>query len=140
MIHRGTCHCRAIGFAYETSLAPPDWPMRACACRFCRSHGAATTSDPHGALELACRDPDQLVRYRFGLGTADFLICRTCGVYLAAITADGRFGLINTNALADRPAELPPPQAMAYDGETASGRTARREQRWTPVRAAGDRP
>jgi hypothetical protein len=135
MLYLGTCHCEAIGFTYETAIPPQAWPLRACACRFCRCHGAATTSDPHGALQLACRDVDQLLRYRFGLRTANFCVCRTCGVYLAAITIDGRFGIINTNALADRSLPLAAPLPMSYDGETASARTARREQRWTPVRA-----
>ena len=135
MVYLGTCHCEAIGFTYETAIPPQAWPLRACACRFCRCHGAATTSDPHGALQLACRDVDQLLRYRFGLRTADFCVCRTCGVYLAAITIDGRFGIINTNALVDRSLPLAAPLAMSYDGETASARTARRHQRWTPVRA-----
>jgi len=134
MIYLGACHCEAIGFAYHTELAPQAWPIRACACRFCRSHGAATTSDPHGSLELTCRDPDQLMRYRFGLRTADFCLCRICGVYLAAITADGTFGIINTPALVDRTLPLSPPQPMSYDGESAAARIARREQRWTPVR------
>lgn len=136
MLYLGTCHCEAIGFAYETAIPPQAWPLRACGCRFCRCHGAATTSDPHGALQLACRDVDQLLRYRFGLRTADFCMCRTCGVYLAAITLDGRFGIINTNALVDRALPLSAPLPMSYDGETASARTARREQRWTPIRAS----
>jgi 8-oxo-dGTP diphosphatase len=130
----GACHCGAIGFAYETALAPSSWPIRACACQFCRSHGAATTSDPAGAMQLVCRDPDQLLAYRFGLGTADFWLCRGCGVYLAATTIDGRFGIINTHALADRSLPLASPGAVSYDGETAPSRISRREQRWTPVR------
>jgi hypothetical protein len=134
MIHLGACHCEAIGFAYDTTMAPDAWPMRACACRFCRTHGAATTSDPQGALELVVRDPELLTRYRFGLRTADFWLCRACGVYLGAATIDGRFALINTNTLVHRPAQLSPPHTMSYDGETATTRLARREQRWTPIR------
>jgi len=134
MIYLGACHCAAIGFAYNTAVPPGSWPLRACACRFCRGHGAVTTSDPLGALELICRDAERLLRYRFGLRTADFWICRSCGVYLGAATIDQGFGLINTNALVDRPAQHSPPQPMSYDGETAPARTARREQRWTPMR------
>lgn len=135
MLYLGTCHCEAIGFAYETSVPPQAWSLRACACRFCRCHGAATTSDPQGVLQLACRDVGQLMHYRFGLGTADFCVCRTCGVYLAAITIDGRFGIINTHTLVDRTLPLSSPQPMSYDGETASARTERRQQHWTPMRA-----
>lgn len=134
MIYPGACHCEAIGFAYETAIPPEAWTIRACECRFCRTHGAATTSDPHGVLQLTCRDPERLVRYQFGLRTAEFWLCRDCGVYLGAVTTGGRFGIINTNALLDRLA-LTPAAPRSYDGETAAGRTSRREQRWTPVRA-----
>jgi len=54
MLYLGTCHCEAIGFTYETAMAPQAWPLRACACRFCRCHAAATTSDPQGTLQLVC--------------------------------------------------------------------------------------
>ena len=47
---------------------------------------------------------------------------------------DGDVGLVNTNALVDRSLPLSAPQAMSYDGETASARTARRHARWTPMR------
>jgi hypothetical protein len=134
MIYPGACHCEAIGFAYETAIPPEAWTIRACACRFCRTHGAATTSDPSGVLQLTCRDPERLVRYQFGLRTAEFWLCRDCGVYLGAVTTSGQFGIINTNTLIDRLA-LPPAALRSYDGETAAGRTSRREQRWTPVRA-----
>jgi hypothetical protein len=137
MIYPGLCHCEAIGFTYETAIAPEAWLVRACACRFCRTHGAATTSDPGGAIELVCRDIAKLARYRFGLGTADFWLCRSCGVYLGAATSDGRFGIINTCALVDRSLALPAPQGVSYDGETAVARNARRAQRWTPMRATG---
>jgi hypothetical protein len=137
MIYPGACHCQAIEFAYETALAPDAWPIRACACRFCRTHGAATTSDPQGTLALRCREPAQVLRYQFGLRTADFWLCRGCGVYLAAVTSDGRFGIINTNALLERPIQLPPPTSQSYEGETAAGRVQRRHERWTPIVAAG---
>jgi hypothetical protein len=136
MKYLGACHCEALGFVYETQVAPAAWTMRACACRFCRSHGAATTSDPQGALELVIRDPSLLIRYRFGLRTADFWLCRACGVYLGAATGDGGFGIINTHALLDRPV-LPAPQAVSYDGESSTERVARRHERGTPIRAAG---
>jgi hypothetical protein len=137
MIYLGACHCEAIGYAYETAVAPEAWVLRACLCRFCRTHGAATTSDMQGALELVCRDPERLACYRFGLHTADFWLCRGCGVYLGAATIDGRSGIINTNALVDRSVQLSQPYPMSYDGETVAARTARRQQRWTPLRAAG---
>jgi hypothetical protein len=45
--------------------------------------------------------PGALDRYRFGSKTADFLLCRDCGVYLGAVmqSARGGFGIINARVL-----------------------------------------
>ena len=79
-----------------------------------------------------------LQRYRFGLRTADFLLCRRCGVYLGAQieTAHGTFGIINTLALMPLPAELPVAVVADYGAERTPDRIARREQRWTPLARA----
>lgn len=96
---------------------------------------ALTTSDPLGALELLERSAGTMNRYRFGQRTADFLICRNCGVYLGAVirTGRGRFGIVNVNAFRDRPVELPVTAAVDYGNESADQRIARRERRWTPI-------
>lgn len=134
--YRGSCHCRAVGFIYRTAAVPEDWAIRACQCSFCRAHDALSASDPQGALEFFASIPENLQRYRFGLQTADFLLCRHCGVYIGAEinTPSGRFGIINTHALQDRTLELATATAIAYDGEDVTGRVLRREQRWTPLR------
>jgi hypothetical protein len=133
--YEGVCHCGAIAYRYRTLLAPHEWNIRACQCRFCRAHGALTTSDTAGALEFQERISGTLQRYRFGQKTADFLICRVCGVYLGALIAaeDGRYGIINVNALHPRPEDLPAAAAANYDAETAEARIARRTRRWTPL-------
>ena len=134
----GACHCGAIGYAYRTQLAPGAWSVRACQCSFCRSHAGVTTSDPAGTLEFFERTPGGLNRYRFARRTADYLICRNCGIYLGAIftSARGRFGIVNVNTMRNRPADLPPPEVKDYGVESPDQRTARREQRWTPVTGA----
>jgi hypothetical protein len=131
----GSCHCGAIGFRYRTDVAPENWSIRACQCTFCRAHGALSASDPAGFVEFTARDSDSLARYRFGLKTADFLLCRECGVYIGALieTGNGQFGIINTHALTEQQDRLAAPQATTYDGEIISGRIARREERWTPA-------
>lgn len=133
--YSGSCHCGAIGYAFRTAVAPADWSIRACQCAFCRAHAALSCSDPHGELAFVEREPGLLERYRFGLRTADFLLCRRCGVYIGAtIEADGdRFGIFNTRALGDPPTDLPAAQPMVYDGEDTAARRARRAARWTPV-------
>ena len=131
----GRCHCGNLSLEFETGVPVAELPLRACQCSFCRAHGALSTSDPHGRVEVKAKDGTGVERYRFGLGITDYLICRRCGVYLLAVAEmDGQhYAVINANTL-DRRAEMTSrPQAMDYDGETAETRKARRKARWTPV-------
>ena len=133
--YSGECHCGALAWAYTTSVEPSAWPVRSCQCSFCRRHSARCTSDPAGTLRFSHRKLDHLVRYRFALETTDFLLCRACGVYLGAIIATQRgcFGIVNLNALAEAPPDLPPATPVRYDDEAKSDRVDRRERVWTPV-------
>jgi len=134
----GRCHCGAIGLTYRTALPGDRWGIRACQCTFCRLHDALSTSDPQGGLDFAIREPELLQRYRFGGRTADFLLCRRCGVYVGAqmSAGDGSFGIVNLHALREPPSGLPPAVAMSYEGESARERQERRMRRWTPVTQA----
>lgn len=137
--YHGTCHCGAVGYLFRTVLPPGGWTLRACQCSFCRAHAVVTTSDPDGTLEFVTRDADALHRYRFGLHTADFLICRNCGVYIGAMmrAAQGRFGIINLHALRAPVVELSASSPREYGAEDALERNARRERQWTPIIGAG---
>jgi hypothetical protein len=138
MTYSGRCHCGALGFRYETAAPPAAWSVRACQCTFCRAHAARTTSDPHGSLAFLIADQLKLVRYRFGLRTAEFLLCACCGVYIGAAIATprGRYGIVNVNALRPALAELPQPRAVVYENEDELQRMARREARWTPLKGS----
>jgi hypothetical protein len=131
----GACHCGALQMTFETPTSPAALPLRACACSFCRKHGVRTTSDPAGTVRFGIADPGLLQRYRFGTQTTDTLICRNCGIYLAAVTEiDGAlYAVINVNALDDRSAFERLPEVMNYDGESAEQRMARRKVKWTPA-------
>jgi hypothetical protein len=133
-VFEGSCHCGALGFRFETARPADAWSIRACQCSFCRRHQARTTSDPNGRASFLVHDDRCLQRYRFGLGTADFLVCRRCGIYLGAVltSARGRFATLNVNAL--NPArEFPRAVPASYEGENVDERRVRRELRWTPV-------
>jgi hypothetical protein len=131
----GSCHCGALGFCFQTALPVRQWSVRACQCQFCRGHGALTTSDPSGHLRFLVNRVESLRHYRFGLKTADFLLCGRCGVYVGAQieTAGGAFGIINALAIAPIPAELPDATPVDYSAESSSDRVERREKRWTPL-------
>lgn len=133
-VYPGQCHCGAIGFRFRTEESPSRWAVRACQCSFCTAHGAACVSDPAGAVSFSHTRELELQRYRFGLRTADFLLCRNCGVYIGALLtgAEGAFATLNTRVMKNL-SDLPTPQAAAYDRETAAERRDRRIRKWTPV-------
>ena len=128
------CHCGALTACYRTTIPPLDWLWRACQCSFCRSHGAFVTSDPTGLLEFRTANPLQVQRYRFGGRTAEFLVCRECGVFVGAQMASdkGRFGVLNVLSLRPLPS-LAAGEPVDYSAESPEGRRLRRESRWTPV-------
>jgi hypothetical protein len=80
-------------------------------------------------------DVESLERYRFGLKTAEFLLCKRCGVYLGAQieTARGAFGIINTLTMMPVPDGLPVSALADYGSESSRERVERREKRWTPL-------
>jgi hypothetical protein len=85
MIHSGGCHCGNIGVRLRLSRAPGQMPLRSCSCSFCRAHGTRTLSDRDGLAEITAADWSLVEKYRFGSRTADYILCRRCGVYVGAV-------------------------------------------------------
>lgn len=133
--HTGGCHCGNLRLSMRLSHAPEEVRLRACSCSFCRAHNTRTTSDPQGSVEIEAEDWALVDSYRFGSGTAEFLICRRCGVYIGAVceTAVGTRAVINTNCLDDRAAFTRRPSPVYHDGEATDDRLARRATSWTPA-------
>ena len=131
----GRCHCGNIEVAFETAREAGALPVRACDCSFCRLHGMRATSDPEGRVTIIIHDPERANRYRFGLKTADFLICGNCGVYVAAVMSEGgaTWATLNVNALDDAAAFSQAAAVVSYEGESAAARRARRRENWTPA-------
>ena len=134
-IYSGHCHCGKLEASFETQQTPRALGVRTCQCEFCRRHGAVNVSDPAGESIINAKEGDVL-RYRFALRTADFLICRNCGVYAAAVTSEGDairstlnvagLRMMEFLGIAERP--------MQYGAENAEDRVARRAAKWTPTR------
>lgn len=128
----GRCHCGNLGFELETALSWETIRPRECDCSFCRAHAARCVSDPLGRAKVFVADPERLVRYSFGLRTAEFLVCKSCGVYIGAFAEEeaGGFATLNLRATAHHARSG---AATSYGLETAEGRRARRRERWTPA-------
>ncbi|HEY2031599.1 MAG TPA: hypothetical protein VGH20_20545 [Myxococcales bacterium] len=131
----GSCHCGNIKLRFETSLHPSDLKLRACDCSFCRKHGVRSVMDPNGAARIEVADKRELSRYVFGLRTAEFLVCKRCGVYAGAVLRDGgsTWAVVNANLL-DGDALANDAVRSSYGAETAGGRIDRRKREWTPAR------
>ena len=133
--HKGGCHCGNLRIALRLTESAHDIRTRACGCSFCRGHATCTVSDPLGAVEVWASDWSLVESYRFGSRTADFLICRRCGIYIGATceTPSGARAVINTRCLETRAAFTRPPAPTDHDGETTADRIARRAANWTPT-------
>jgi hypothetical protein len=137
MKYQGGCHCGNLRIEFDTSLNPAEIELRACQCTFCRKHGSLAVTDPGGHLAIRATPAKNLARYAFGWRTADYLICKACGVYVAAVTtgeSEPR-GTAIVNCLDDRRQFTSAPIAVDYDAESRDQRMERR-RRWTPVTVA----
>jgi hypothetical protein len=133
--HRGGCHCGNLRLTLRLSQPPAEIRLRACGCSFCRAHNTRTASDPHGSVDIWADDWSLVQSYRFGSSTAEFVICRRCGVYIGALgdTETGTRAVINTTCLDDRAAFAREPVPIDHDGEATDDRLARRAANWTPA-------
>jgi hypothetical protein len=131
----GGCHCGNLALTFETARDPAELAVRACGCSFCRGHGGRTVSDPKGRVEFVVHDASRLSRYSFGLGTAQFLVCRTCGVYVGAVMADAgaAYAIVNINTLRTPEVFAKAAVPVSYERESATERWARRRALWTPA-------
>ena len=134
-IFKGGCHCGAVTVSFATEIAPEAIEIRACQCSFCRKQGSAAMSDPMGYLEIRAT-ADDIDRYRFGHGRADYLRCATCGIYVGAVTetGDGLYGFILPRILDDSALFTRKAVAASFEGEPDSERQSRRAAKWTPAK------
>lgn len=91
-------------------------------------------SDPDGQVKIDASAND-VQRYVFALRTAEFLICKTCGIYIAAVMGKGE-KIVSTLNIAglgiDEFADVDE-APMDYGAETTEDRVARRYMKWTPT-------
>ncbi len=133
--YEGNCHCGNIRVTFETATPPGEVGVRECGCSFCRKHGSRSISGPGSRVAIRIAEPEAVSRYRFGLKTADFLVCRECGVYAVSLleTEEGAYATLNLNVLDDASLFTGEPKTVSYDGETTEQREARRRRNWSRV-------
>ena len=130
----GSCHCGNIHFTLDWPASGPTIPVRACGCDHCKKHRGVWTSHPDGRFRLSIADQYQAAEYQFGTKTADFHVCKTCGIVpIVTCVIDGsRYAVVNVNTFdnVDRSelAEAP----TDFEGEGTADRLARRRRNWTP--------
>ena len=129
-----SCHCGNIRVVIDWPDAGTSIPARACGCGLCTKHGAAWTSHPGGRFHLRIADAGKVKQYRFGTRTADFHVCRVCGV-VPVVTWMGegvRYAVFNVNTFDDVARGELVATPASFEGETADNRLARRRRNWTP--------
>jgi hypothetical protein len=129
---RGRCHCGNIAFVLAWEPDPATIPARACSCTFCAKHGGVWTSTPAGSLEVTVKAPAKVSRYTFGTRTADFHVCRECGVVpVATSEIEGRlYAVVNVHAFEGIDPALLDHAPRSFDGEDEAARLSRRTRTW----------
>jgi hypothetical protein len=132
MLITGSCHCGNLTYTLDWAPDPTEIPARACTCTFCSKHGGVWTSCPAGRLRVSVKDPAQVSRYAFGTETADFHVCRQCGVVpLVSSHIDGRdYAVVNVNTFDNVDPALLRHASANLDGESVDDRLARRQRNW----------
>jgi hypothetical protein len=74
--YRGSCHCGAVAFEVQTTLAPA---LR-CNCSLCRRKGAVMAPVATEHFQLL-KGEDDIVLYQFNTQLAKHYFCKHCGIY-----------------------------------------------------------
>ena len=93
-------------------------------------------ADPGGLFEVWADDWSLVQNYRFGTRTCDFLICRRCGVFIAAVSEaiEGKaLAVVNVNCLGDWARFTKTPSVHDFESETIESRSSRRNANWMPA-------
>jgi len=128
----GSCHCGNISFELTWEPDPETIPARACGCSFCQKHGGVWTSNPESTLRAKVSDPAQVSRYSFGTKTADFHVCRKCGIVplVTCTIHGGLYAVVSVNAFNNVDPSMLRRAPISFDDETTESRLARRKRNW----------
>ena len=128
----GGCHCGNLRLQVQLTRAPAEYSPRACDCDFCRKHGAAWLSDPHGSLRISVRDTREVAKYAQGSGLAALLLCRQCGVVVGATLGEPGvrlYGAVNAKVI-DGGTPFAAPETVSPHQLSAEEKVRRWQQLW----------
>ena len=127
---RGSCHCGNVEFTLFTEKNVDGFTPRRCSCSMCRRHGASYISDPNARLALRYRDASLLSVYKFGHGTAQWIICSRCGVLTAGLCEiEGRLRAVaRVQAMVEH--AFPGEVSTDFESEDVAQRLERRARTW----------
>ena len=130
---RGSCYCGNIRFVFVTDKSDDELPRRECQCGFCVLHGRIATSDRDGELRIAIEAPENVSKFRFGHRTADFYVCRECGM-IPVVTSeiDGATrGIVDVRMIECFAWSRSETSRHDFEGEEVDDRLDRRKGYWT---------
>ena len=130
---RGSCYCGNIRFVFVTDKSDDELPQRECQCGFCVLHGRIATSDRDGELRIAIEAPENVRKFRFGHRTADFYVCRECGM-IPVVTSeiDGAIrGIADVRMIEGFVWSRSETSRHDFEGEEVDDRLDRRKGYWT---------
>ena len=132
MIISGSCHCRNITFGLTWEPDPTEILARACDCSFCTKHGGVWTSCRAGRLDVATHEPSLAAMYAFGTHTADFHVCKRCGIVPVVTSRIGGrlYAVVNVNAFDGVPPDMIRAAPTTFGEESEELRLARRTKNW----------
>jgi hypothetical protein len=130
----GACHCANIQFALSWPQGESEIPIRKCGCTFCQKHCGSWTSHRNSRLAITIADRAAISQYQFGTRTADFYLCKVCGVvpFVLSDIDDNLYAVVNINAFEGTTQLEFSSSSANFDGEDVGSRLERRKRNWIP--------
>jgi hypothetical protein len=128
----GGCHCGNIRVTLSGVPGEAKLAVRECGCSFCQKHGGLWMAPSGARLTVAIERPAEVARYAFGTRTAEFLVCRVCGVVpvVTSRIAERLYAVVSVRAFPGIPPERIERRAVDFEGEETAERLARRARHW----------
>lgn len=128
----GSCHCGNIRYEFYSTVPRQELSVRACQCSFCKKRNAQYTSDPNGKLKIHLQEEQLINKYRFSTKTADFWICKNCGLLPVVTTqiGDTMYAVVNLTTTDNIDISQSAAKPADSSSEDRASREKRRKKTW----------